>query len=137
MPKVSFDGRYDRYGIKELSEEVLEDIFIRELPIGGKWGDATIKYQDGAAIYKIIVLADETHGFYLKYIDSTQEEFMSIADRSKLTEVICPDDWEVSVGLFLDREHAYKVLLDFIKNGKRSDTVEWIQEDEMPKDSCW
>ena len=137
MAKVTFCGRYDRENIESFDVHILEDIILNEEPMGGAWGDATIKYEDDEFTSQIIVLSDKSHGFYLNYSDESEVTFLSLSDRSALEVVICPDDWEASLGLFLGRMSAFNALFDFIKTGRRSQRIEWISENDMPEGSNW
>lgn len=138
MAKVTFNGRYDRNNVDNIDEQTLADLILKEEPMGGAWGDATIRYEDDfGGKRELIVLADKVHGFYLNYIGSDREVYLSLSNRDALHKVICPDDWEASLGLFLDRNSAFSALLDFIRSGCRSDKIDWINEKDMPEGSNW
>ena len=45
----------------------------------------------------LILINDAELGYYLKYFDPEGKEWLSLGNRDRLWEVVCPDDWEASV----------------------------------------
>lgn len=132
MAEVRFYGRYTLKNIKNPSHDFIEEIFLKELPIGGEWSEALIEYREHDTVTRVIVLADKTHGFCIKYIPPEDEMFLSLGDRDLLKITICPDDWEAALGSFISRKPACRVILDFVDTGKRSDAIEWILDQDLP-----
>ena len=68
------------------------------------------------------------------YLTIGPHGWLSLGDRSRLSEVVCPDDWKVSAGLFVPTDKAWLVIRQFCESGTRSNDIEWITPDDMPDD---
>ena len=85
----------------------------------------------------MIVLSDPELGYYLKYFDANEEEWLSLGDRGRLQEVVCPDDREASAGLFVRPEAARLAIREFCQSGTRASEVAWIRPENMPDGGNW
>ena len=60
---------------------------------------------------------------------------LSLFDENQLSEIAeTPLLMQISKGLFLPKELAYEVILDFFETGKASDKIRWITPEELPED---
>jgi len=138
--------RYPHLIPEEMRRPNLEQ--LRQLvlsPDGPGWqfSEAGIDYlfADGR-MHHLTVLGHAQLGYYLKFFDSDiphecQEIWLSLGDRSRLTEVVCPDDWEASAGLFVERKAAWESSHYFCTTGERAPAIDWITESEMPETGNW
>jgi len=115
-------------------------------PPPGYWlsgsGSGSIEFEDGASRRCLLLLPNETYGIYLKYIvfknGVARETWLSLQDRTMLSKVCeCSDEWYASIGLFLPRNIAWLGIQEFLKTGKRSENVNWIQPVELPDGGNW
>ncbi len=137
MTYVKFSGRYAKQDVRVVDSEFLREAFIEESPIGGEWGDAIVEYEDGENYSRIIVVSHEDLGFYLNYTNHEEVAYLSVWDRSRLSEIVCPDDINISAGLFLPRDKTYEALSLFADNGNLPQNVEWVCEEDMPENGNW
>jgi hypothetical protein len=121
-----------RYAIPEATDPDpiwLRDLILRPSEPGREFGEATITFRDGDREASLILIVDRTLGYYLIL---GKHEWLSLGDRGRLTEVVCPDDWEASAGLFVPAEKAWAAISEFCASGMRSDAIEWIRPSEVP-----
>jgi hypothetical protein len=114
----------------------LRDVIADPFRSGHEFGEATIVFWDGELKIDMILIADQTLGYYLKY-DAGGEEWMSLGDENRLSEVICPDDWQVSAGLFISPDQAWLAISEFCQTGKRSDAIKWISPRDLLENGSW
>lgn len=130
MLPIHFHPRYqhERFSrnpsLTQLEQYILND--------GGGFGDATIHHGEYPSDAYLIILFDDTLGYYIKYLDG-KSEWLSLYDGSRLTEVICPDDWDASVGLFVPPPLAWLTIARFCETGERLQTQEWVMPEKCPK----
>lgn len=134
MAPIYFDPRYQhgRFSrnpsLSQLEHYILHD--------GSVFGDAAIYRGDYPSQPHLIILFDDGLGYYIKYLDG-KSEWLSLHDSSRLTDVICPDDWNASAGLFVPPALAWLTIAHFCETGERLKTQEWISPDKMPEESNW
>jgi hypothetical protein len=132
MAKVSFEPRYALPILADPDPDQLREVLIARTPPGRDWGEALLNYHGDEPRRSMIVLADPDLGYYLKYIESSGDEWLSLGDRSRLDKVIRPDDWDVSVGLFVKPELAWHVVVAFCQSGARSTAITWLRPGDIP-----
>ena len=135
MPRVRIEPRYWDEILEDPSDATLRH-FLLEADQQGHWGDALVRYDDGPLSREMIILSDLQLGYYFQYI-SDDGRYLSVGDPSRLDEVVCPDDWYASAGLFVSPDKAWLILVEFCKSGRRADAVEWITPADMPADGNW
>jgi hypothetical protein len=96
-----------------------------------------ISFEDGGNRSTLILLSHDELGHYLKYSDSKGDEWLSLGNANRLAEVVMPDDWEASAGLFVAVERAWPAIKDFCQFGIRSEKIEWIRPADMPEGGNW
>jgi hypothetical protein len=109
---------------------------------GWEFSEAGIDYLDGGRRTHLIVLQHPKLGYYLHYvgpggIKDPDDIWLSLGDRSRLGEVVCPDDWEASAGLFVPPSLAWEAIRHFCTSGTRSPVVEWISPRDVPENGNW
>lgn len=121
----------------------LEELVLHPDSPGWQFSEAGIDYflDDGRKCH-LIVLADSKLGYYLQYQGpdgcfGPDDIWLSLGDRSRLGEVVCPDDWEASAGLFVPRPLAWQAIHYFCTTGGRSPMIEWISHLEVPETGNW
>jgi hypothetical protein len=146
MARYSCSPRYSHLIPEEMRDPDLEQLKQLVLsPEGPGWqfSEAGIDYfLDDGRKHHLIVLGDTGLGYYLHFLGpdgcfGPDDIRLSLGDRSRLSEVICPDDWEASAGLFVSRVRAWEAIRHFCMTGERSPAIEWITIDEMPEDGNW
>jgi hypothetical protein len=139
MPRVRFQPRYELPEMCDPDVHFLRDLILRPCEPGRTFGEAALLFEGDAtqSPSKLILIHDDNHGYYLKYIDSTKAEWLSLGDASRLLDLVTPDEWQASVGLFLSPTDAWSAIEDFLASGTRSPRVEWIRPQEMPDGSNW
>jgi hypothetical protein len=105
---------------------------------GWQFSEAGIDYLDGGRRAHLIVLRDSDLGYYLHYIgprgiNNPDDIWLSLRDRGRLGEIVCPDDWHASAGLFVPPPVAWEAIRYFCTTGVRSPCVDWIGPREMPE----
>lgn len=97
--------------------------------------EAEIRYKENDYSASLEIGASK-YGLFIHFSSyTTNEDKLSLFDKTKLnelTEVLF--GLEVSIGLFLPQELAWKVIKEFLETGKASDKIEWISIDDMPED---
>ena len=118
MPKTRFEGRYGlqteneylHYVFDDPSPANLEDLFLECSPPGEPWGDAMLRHSEAGVARVMAVLSHPDLGYYFHYqIGCPDSGALSCGDRLRLSEVVCPDDLEVSAGLFVSPESGFAV----------------------------
>lgn len=139
--QTSFDGRYgiqrdDRYELLKFenpSAERIAELVLHSSPPGTPWGDAIISYDCGDRSCKLIVLSHSELGYFLHHEETDDRSMMlSCWDREKLGQVECPDDLEVSTGLFVPPKEAFDAIMHFLGTGERAPNISWISPSEVP-----
>ena len=125
-----------RYKLPELRNPDLNELRKTIYELGGEFGEATLLYE-GEQTATLILIFHDDYGYYLKYRNSDRKEWLSLSDASRLQEVITPDDWEASIGLFVPLPQAWGAIKDFCESGERSAGIEWIRPSEMPTGGNW
>ncbi|MHC4405482.1 MAG: Imm1 family immunity protein [Planctomycetota bacterium] len=135
MPAIRFEPRYqhDRFD-KQPDLATLREYILSQ---GSVFGDALIhRLDDASNAPHLILLVDRNLGIYIKYIDG-DNQWLSLHDRTRLSEVVCPDDWNAPAGLFVPTETAWLAIEEFCKTGRRSKAIEWTTPAEIPEDGNW
>lgn len=97
-------------------------------------GGATLEYIDEFSNNKMLILPNELLGYYLKYINGSEYEWISLEDPSKLSEVAeCADEWFASIGLFLPKQKAWIAIEEFCRTGARTNQIDWITPSDLPE----
>jgi hypothetical protein len=123
--------------------DMLEKLVLNPDGPGWRFSEAGIDYHfDDGRKHHLTVLGDDDLGYYLQFSGSQgcfgpNEIRLSLGDRSRLGEVVCPDDWEASAGLFISRPHAWQAIRHFCTTGGLWSNIEWISIDKMPDNGNW
>jgi hypothetical protein len=122
--------------------ERLRQIILNPDGPGWQFSEGGIDYLSDGRRTHLIVLQHPELGYYLKYIGpggirEPNDTWLSLGDRSRLGEVVCPDDWEASAGLFIPPPLAWEAIQLFCTTGARSPAVEWISPLETPESGNW
>ena len=125
-----------RYKLPEVRNPDLNEFRQTILECGDEFGEATLVYE-GEQTATLILIFHDQYGYYLKYRNSDREEWLSLGDASRLKEVVTPDDWEASVGLFVPLPRAWQAIKDFCESGERSAGIMWIRPSEIPAGGNW
>jgi|APIni6443716594_1056825.scaffolds.fasta_scaffold1217404_1 hypothetical protein len=136
MADVWFEPRYAIRRVRNPEPDWLRDVILDPFRPGREFGEALIEFREEERRLSMILIADRELGYYLKY-DPTADTWLSLGDASRLSEVVCPDDWEASAGLFVSPEDAWVVISEFCRTGQRSSAIHWIRPIEIPEDGNW
>ena len=131
VPETTFEPRYAISSIRNPGSDELRDLIVNPNLPGREWGEALITFVDALRTVSLIVLNEASLGHYLKY-DPSGDTWLSVGDRARLGDEICPDDWCVSAGLFVPTDKAWLAVSDFCSTGLRSLEIEWIRPSEIP-----
>jgi hypothetical protein len=131
MAEVQFKPRYAISNVLNPDPIWLRDLILDPFGVGRVFGEASIVFSDNSRKVELIAITDWTLGYYLKY-RSDLSEWLSLGDASRLSEVVCPDDWEASVGLFISPNLAWLAVQEFCRSGERSNEIRWIRPCELP-----
>jgi len=131
MPEVVFEGRYAFPSIPNPNLVWLRELILHPSQ-EADFGDALLTFGDRQREATLILIGDPELGFYLNY-ESRGDTWLSVGDRTRLAEVVCPDDWQASAGLFVPRNKAWHAISEFCTYGTRSQTIEWIRPGELPQ----
>ena len=121
----------------------LEHLVLNPDGPGWQFTEAGIDYFfDDGRKHHLIVLGDTELGYYLQFLGpkgcfGPDDIWLSLGDQSRLGEVVCPDDWEASAGLFVPRPQAWRAIRHFCTTGGRSPAIEWISHREVPETGDW
>jgi hypothetical protein len=137
MAELSFEPQYALPWMRNPDLEELRRIVLNPKGPGWDFGDARIRYEARGEQFTLIVLSHLELGYYLKYIDPRDEEWLSLGDASRLTEVVVPDDWEASIGLFIPPDRAWLAIEEFCQSGTRSNRIAWIRPEAVPDEGNW
>jgi len=130
---LTFQPRYRLPGLRNPDMNGLRKTILE---LGGEFGEATLLY-DGKHMARLILIFHDDYGYYLKYRNDDGKEWLSLADATRLKEVVTPDDWEASVGLFVPLPEAWDAIKHFCECGERSDEIVWIRPSEVPAGGNW
>jgi hypothetical protein len=136
MADILFQPRYAIRSVRNPDLEWLRDVILDPFCPGREFGEALIDFDDGHRLRRMILIADRDLGYYLKY-DPGGDTWLSLGDASRLSEVVCPDDWQASAGLFVPAEQAWLAVSEFCRSGERSTAIKWIRPGEVPVDGNW
>ena len=114
MLEVVFDPRYALRPVVNPAPEWLQDFILDPFRPGREFGEALISFREGDRSVSMILLADCELGYYLKY-EPGGDTWLSLGDRARLSEVVCPDDWEASAGLFVSPTKVLQAVCDFCR----------------------
>lgn len=136
---ISPDGKVVRNPVVSTMQTLITN------PPPGYWlsgcGAASIEFEDTASRHCLLLLPNANYGIYLKYIvfknGVASETWLSLQDCNMLTKVCECSEWYASIGLFLPKDIAWLAIEEFLKTGKRSEEVNWIQPGEMPAEGNW
>ena len=129
-PTVTFRLRYALAQVTDPDMAWLRDVIHHPRRPGREFGEAGITFDGGGVRAILTLIHDRTLGYYIVF---GPLEWLSLGDRGRLAEVVCPDDWEASAGLFVPPEQAWKVIRTFCESGTRSDAIEWIRPTDIPE----
>lgn len=121
----------------------LEQLILHPDGPGWQFSEEGIDYfLDDGRKHHLIVLGDSKLGYYLQYQGPNgcfgpEDIWLSLGDRSRLGEVVCPDDWEASAGLFVPLPLAWQAIHYFCTSGGQSPMIEWISHLEIPETGNW
>ena len=132
MSKFVFRPRYAIREATDPSLEWLQEIILNPCKPEREFGEAIIDFSDGARKVRMILIHDQTLGYYLKI--GPDPVWLSLGDRSRLGEVVCPDDWNFSAGLCIAPEKAWVAIREFCVSGNRANEIDWISPAEIPID---
>ena len=141
--KTEFDGRYgiqhgrdyEHYRFQNPDTTKLKQLILDSSPPGNPWGEATLSFESDDHKSQMYILSHPKLGYFLRYGDlSTAYGALSLWDRSLLSTVECPDDLEVSAGLFVPPEAAFSAVSEFFQTGQKPSQIEWIFPSEIPED---
>ena len=136
MAEVYFKPRYAILHVHNPELAWLQNVICESSKQGLEFGEATIEYHETDKSRSLILISDRELGYYLLYQPKI-DTWLSLGDRTRLSEVICPDDWQASVGLFVSRDKAWLVIYEFCQSGERSSRIEWIRPTEIPEGGNW
>ena len=105
-------------------------------------GDASLSFKEKLKETSLLILPNESYGFYLKFLVSENNRiantWLSLNDPLLLDRVIeCSEEWYASIGLFLPPNKAWWAIEEFCKTGIRTDKVQWITPDDIPEGGNW
>lgn len=136
MPEVQFRPRYAISNVRDPDPSWLRDVILDPFRSGREFGEAVIDFREGERTHRMILIADRDLGYYLKY-EPSADTWLSLGDRTRLSEIVCPDDWQASAGLFVPAEDAWVAISEFCQSGGRSHAIQWIRPSEIPEDGNW
>ena len=146
MAKFVFSPRYPHLLPEELRHpdlDTLGRIILNPDGPGWQFSEAGIDYVfDTGRYHPLIVIRHPELGYYLQFLGGEgrfgpEDIWLSLGDRSRLGEVVCPDDWQASAGLFVPLPLAWEAIRHFCTSGDRSAAIEWINPQDMPENGNW
>jgi hypothetical protein len=129
-PKVRFTPRYAIAPVVDPDLDWLRELILNPVQPGREFGEAGINFRLGDFQENMTLINDRQLGYYLMI---GKHDWLSLGDRTKLGEVVCPDDWEASAGLFVPKERAWLAIRDFCETGRRSPQIDWIKPGDVPE----
>lgn len=136
MVEIVFEPRYALEATRNPDLSWLRGVILNPFQMGGEFGEATITFREGAREATLILISDRELGYYLKH-EQVGDIWLSLGDPDRLTEVVCPDDWKASAGLFIPLARAWMVIHEFLLSGTRSAVIGWIQPSDVPESGNW
>jgi hypothetical protein len=136
MAEIHFQPRYAVSSVVNPELNWLRELILDPFREGREFGEATIQFREGERQLRMILISDPKLGYYLNY-DPEKDTWLSLGDASRLSEVICPDDWEASAGLFISADKAWLAISEFCQTGERSGAIKWIRPSSLPEDGNW
>jgi hypothetical protein len=136
MPEVLFAPRYAIRPVRDPDPDWLRDLILDPFRPGREFGEARATFRDGDRTAELILIADRGLGYFLKW-EPTGDTWLSLGDPSRLAEMVCPDDWQASAGLFVPAEKAWLAIHEFCRTGGRSSEVAWIRPEDVPAEGNW
>lgn len=136
MAEVLFQPRYALPPVRGPAVGWLRDVILDPFSPGREFGEALIEFREGERRLTMILLTDRELGYYLKY-DPDGDTWLSLGDPHRLSEVVCPDDWQASAGLFIPPEEAWFAVSEFCRTGERSGAIRWARPSDIPPDGNW
>ena len=121
----------------------LEQLVLNPDGPGWLFSEAGVDYfLDDGRKHRLIILGATDLGYYLQFLGPNgcfgpDDIWLSLGDRSRLSEVVCPDDSEASAGLFVSPPLAWQAIRHFCTTGERSSAIEWINHLEVPESGNW
>ncbi|MNN93694.1 hypothetical protein D3C81_2121920 [compost metagenome] len=65
-------------------------------------------------------------------------EWLSLENELRLNQFVeSSDEWYASIGLFMPVEKAWIAISEFLISGEKTDLINWINSEDMPKDGNW
>src|SRR6185503_5231891 len=98
MPQTRFEPRYLLEAVTNPDPAWLRGLLL-DAP-SYEFGDATLSYDDADRSVAMTMLADRELGCYFNH-GLPKHSWLSVGDATRLSEVVCPDDWQASAGLFV------------------------------------
>jgi hypothetical protein len=137
---VSFPSLRD---VQNPTSEQLAPLFLEKFPEAWTEDADVTCYMNGGEYCRLSIVANPDHGIWLWYrhngSDGSDNNYISLGNFEKLnTYVEAVEDSLTLEGLFLPPEQAWIAVHDFLQNdGRRSEKILWIHEDEIPKGKHW
>jgi hypothetical protein len=144
--KFSFSPRYPHLLPEEMRKpdlETLGRVILNPDGPGWQFSEGGIDFfLEAGRRNHLIVLGDSDLGYYLQFSGPKgcfvpDDIWLSLGDRSRLNEVVCPDDWEASAGLFIPRSLAWEAIRSLCLTGGRSPLIQWISHLDVPDTGNW
>ena len=89
-------------------------------------------FEDDELVASLFINVHLDYGIYLRH--ESNEEKLSVFDKNKLDEIVWTKDvCDISMGLFLPPELAWKGIKEFLKTGTASTEIEWISPNDIPE----
>lgn len=90
-------------------------------------------YENDELLASLFINVHLDYGIYLNY-SNRGEEKLSVFDKNRLNEIVWTKDvCDISLGLFLPPELAWKGIKEFLETGTASEEIEWMNPDDLPE----
>jgi len=92
-------------------------------------------HTDAACDVSLCISAVKEYGVFLG-LSNSEAEYLSLNNRNQLNEIVdvWGDDLNVSRGLFISPEAAWKGICEFASSGNLYQGIEWIDSAEIPEE---
>jgi hypothetical protein len=134
LPVVSFEPRYALPATRQPDPEAVRSLLLAP---GGEWGEAVARFEDAGGRSELLVLSHPPLGYYLRHTAPDRSVRLSVWDDGRLAEVVEPDDWRASAGLFVPPPLAAEAVAEFLRSGGRWPGVRWEPPAVVPAGGNW